>query len=189
MVFTRACPGCGGTGRIVTEACRSCAATGVQARSEVVTVAVPSGVESGARIVVPGRGHAAGAGGVAGDLYVTIQVLDHPHFRRQGRDLHLTLPVAIHEAVLGARVEVPTLDGVVRLRIPPGTPSGQRLRLRGRGVPPPPGTDAEAGDLVVDVQIVLPPVRDERSRELLREFGRINETDVRAGLFSQVGGS
>jgi molecular chaperone DnaJ len=100
-----------------------------------------------------------------------------------GRDLFLTLPVAIHEAVLGAKVDVPTLDGPVRLRIPPGTASGQRLRLRGRGVPPVPGVAAGAGDLVVEVQIVLPPVRDERSRELLREFGRLNDADVRAGLF------
>jgi molecular chaperone DnaJ len=91
--------------------------------------------------------------------------------------------VAIHEAVLGARVDVPTLDGPVRLRIPPGTASGQRLRLRGRGVPPVAGVAAEAGDLIVEVQIVLPPVQDERSRELLREFGRLNDADVRAGLF------
>ena len=184
MVFTRSCDACAGAGRLLTEPCRACGASGVQGRSEVVTVQVPPGIETGARVAVPGRGHAA-AGGAAGDLYVTIAVAEHPHLRRVGRDLHLTLPVAIHEAVLGARVEVPTLEGPVRLRIPPGTPSGQRLRLRGRGVPPGPGVEAEPGDLIVEVQIVLPPVRDERSRELLREFGRLNETDVRAGLFGK----
>jgi molecular chaperone DnaJ len=183
MVFTRACDGCGGSGRLVTEPCRPCGGAGVQGRSEVVTVPVPPGVESGARMAVPGRGHAGAGGGQPGDLYVTVDVAEHPHFRRVGRDLHLTLPVAIHEAVLGARVDVPTLDGPVRLRIPPGTASGQRLRLRGRGVPPVAGVAAEAGDLIVELQIVLPPVRDERSRELLREFGRLNDTDVRAGLF------
>jgi len=183
MVFTRACDHCGGAGRLQTQPCRACGGSGVQARSEVVTVTVPPGVESGSRIAVPGRGHAAARGARPGDLYVTVSVADHPHFRRVGRDIHLTLPVAIHEAVLGARVDVPTLDGRIRLRIPPGTASGQRLRLRGRGVPPVPGVDAEAGDLIVEVQIVLPPIRDERSRELLREFGRLNDQDVRAGLF------
>ncbi len=183
MVFTRSCDGCGGGGRLLSQPCRACRGAGVESRSEVVTVTVPPGVESGARIAVPGRGHAGSGGGPTGDLYVTVSVADHPHFRRVGRDLFLTLPVAIHEAVLGAKVEVPTLDGPVRLRIPPGTPSGQRLRLGGRGVRPMPGVAAEAGDLIVEVQIVLPPIRDERSRELLREFGRLNDADVRAGLF------
>jgi molecular chaperone DnaJ len=114
---------------------------------------------------------------------VTIEVADHPFFRREGRDLHLTLPVGVHEAALGARVEVPTLDGPVRLRIPPGTPSGQRLRLRGHGVPSASGAGGDAGDLIVDLQIVLPPVTDARSRELLKEFGRLNSVDVRAHLF------
>lgn len=185
MVFTRACDVCGGGGRLTTQPCRACGGVGLQARSEVVNVPVPPGVESGARIAIPGRGHVSAAGGPVGDLYVTVSVAEHPHFRRVGRDLHLTLPVAIHEAVLGARVDVPTLDGPVRLKVPAGTPSGRRLRLRGRGVPPGPGVDAEAGDLIVDVQIVLPPVQDERSRELLREFGRLNDVDVRAGLFGR----
>ena len=113
-------------------------------RSEVVTVVVPPGIEHGARVAVPGRGHAGARGGPAGDLYVTVEVAPHPFFRREGRDLHLTLPVAVHEAALGARVDVPTLDGPVRLRIPPGTPSGQRLRMRGQGVPAAAGGRAEA---------------------------------------------
>ena len=183
MAFTRPCDACGGGGRIATEVCQPCGGAGVESRSDVVTVPVPPGVESGARISLPGGGHVSRVGAPAGDLYVTVSVAGHPHFRRVGRDLFLALPVAIHEAVLGARVEVPTLDGPVRLRIPPGTASGQRLRLRGRGVPPIPGVAAEPGDLIVEVQVVLPPVRDERSRELLREFGRLNDIDVRAGLF------
>ena len=174
---------CGGAGLIATERCSTCGGAGVESRSDVVGVPVPPGVESGARISLSGAGHAGRGAEPAGDLYVTVSVASHPHFRRAGRDLHLVLPVAIHEAVLGARVDVPTLDGPVRLRVPPGTPSGQRLRLRGRGVPPVPGIAAEAGDLIVEVQVVLPPIRDERSRELLREFGRLNDVDVRAGLF------
>jgi len=184
MVFASACEACEGTGRLVVQPCRTCRGAGVQLRSEVVTLGVPPGVESGSRIAVPGRGHAGARGGPCGDLYVTLDVASHPHFRRHGRDLYLTLPLAVHEAALGARVDVPTLHDSARLRIPPGTASGRRFRVRGAGVPAAAGSPAsEAGDLVVDVQIVLPPVRDERSRELLREFGRLNAMDVRAHLY------
>jgi molecular chaperone DnaJ len=183
LVFTKPCDACDATGRLTREPCMACRGLGIAPRSEVVTVMIPPGVESGARIAVPGRGHAGARGGPAGDLYVTIEVLDHPFFRRDGRDLQLLLPVAVHEAALGARVDVPTLNGSVRLRIPPGTPSGQRFRLAGEGVPSLAGGADDAGDLVVEVQIVLPPVRDERSRELLKEFGRLNDVDVRAQRF------
>jgi molecular chaperone DnaJ len=181
MVFTTPCDGCAGTGRLSAQNCRPCAGVGVQVRSEVVTIAVPPGIEGGARVSVPGRGHAGARGGSSGDLYVTVEVGEHPYFRRVGRDLHLTVPLAVHEAALGARIDVPTLDGPVRLRIPPGTSSGRRLRVTGRGVPSVNGTDA--GDLIVETQIVLPAIRDERSRELLKEFGRLNDVDVRREMF------
>jgi molecular chaperone DnaJ len=184
MVFSRTCEDCGGAGHISAQPCRPCAGAGVQPRSEVVTLPVPAGVQSGDRLAVPGRGHAGARGGPAGDLYVTIDVEPHPHFRREGPDLHLTLPLAVHEAAFGARIDVPTLEGQVRLRIPPGTSSGRKLRVRGAGVPAPAGAPADlAGDLIVDVQIVLPPIRDERSKDLLREFGALNAGDVRAHLF------
>ena len=182
MVFTSQCESCDGTGRLTRQGCRMCAGVGVQSRSEVVTVGVPPGVDSGARIAVPGRGDAGARGGPSGDLYVTVEVAAHPFFRRVGRDLYLTLPIAVHEAVLGARIDVPTLDGPVRVRIPSGTSSGRRLRVPGRGVPSPNGT-GEPGDLVVETQIVLPAIRDERSRELMREFGRLNDVDVRREMF------
>lgn len=185
MVFMKPCDRCGGDGRLVAQSCRSCAGAGLQTRSEVVTLVVPPGLESGARVAVPGRGHAGARGGPAGDLYVRVEVLAHEFLRRAGRDLHLTLPVAVHEAALGARVSVPTLDGPVPLRIPPGTPSGRRLCLRGRGVPATDGLAHGAGDLVAVVEIVLPPIRDERSRALLREFGTLNHEDVRAHLFQR----
>jgi molecular chaperone DnaJ len=184
MVFTKACDACAGSGRLTSEPCRSCAGAGVAPRSEVVTVTLPPGVEHGARVVVPGRGHAGSHGGPAGDLYVAIDVAPHPHFRREGRDLRLRLPVAVHEAALGARVDVPTLDGAVKLRIPPGAASGQQLRVRGRGVPGPTDEDP-AGDLLIDLQVVLPPVLDERSKTLIREFGALNSLDVRADLFGR----
>jgi molecular chaperone DnaJ len=182
LVFTGACEACAGSGRLDVQPCRSCQGIGVQARSEVVTLELRPGTADGDRIAVPGRGNAGSRGGPAGDLYINIAVSQHPFFRRAGRDLELTLPVAVHEVALGARVDVPTLTDTVRLRIPPGTPSGRKLRLRGYGIPAGHGAD-EAGDLNVELQIVLPAVRDERSKELLREFGRLNDTNVRGHLF------
>ena len=140
----------------------------------------PAGLADGARIRVPGKGHVGRNGGEHGDLYITVQVQPHPLFHREGDDLHVAMPIAVHEAALGAKIEVPSLDGPARLRVPPGTQSGQRFRLRERGVPSPHA--ARRGDLVVEVKLVLPKVLDERSKELLREFGRINREDVRREL-------
>ena len=98
---------------------------------------VPGGLADGARIRVPRKGHAGRSGGESGDLYITVHVRPHPTFRREGDDLHIVVPVAIHEAALGAKIDVPSLDGTARLRVPPGTQSGQRFRLRERGVPSP----------------------------------------------------
>jgi molecular chaperone DnaJ len=185
MVFTAPCEVCHGEGRLSIERCRTCQGSGLQPRGEVVTIAVPPGVEDGARLVVPGRGHLSGQDAAVGDLYVRVRVAAHRVFRRVGRDLHITLPVAVHEAALGARVDVPTLGEPVRVKIPPGTSSGQSLRLSGRGVPA--ASPAEsAGDLVIDVQIVMPPLRDERSRELMREFGQLNTMDARRHLFEET---
>ena len=183
MVFNKPCDACEGTGRVSVLPCRACGGAGVQPRSEVVTVGVPPGIESGSRIAVPGRGHAGARRGPAGDLYISVDVAPHAFFRRAGRDLYLTVPIAVHEAAFGTKVEVPTLGDPVRLRIPPGTSSGQQFRLRGYGVQPANGDGREPGDLVVDVQIALPPVTDERSRELLKEFGRLNDVNVRQHLF------
>jgi DnaJ-class molecular chaperone len=129
---------------------------------------------------VPGKGNAGWSGGESGDLYITVQVSPHPLYRREGDDLHITVPIAIHEAALGARIEVPTPEGAARLRIPPGTQSGQRFRLRERGAPS--IRDGRRGDLVVEMKLVLPKLLDERSKELLREFGRINGENVRESL-------
>jgi molecular chaperone DnaJ len=149
-------------------------------RTETLTIELPPGLADEARIRVQGKGHVGRHGGENGDLFITVRVQPHPVFRRQGDDLHVTIPIAIHEAGLGAKVEVPSLDGPARLRVPPGTQSGQRFRLRERGAPSP--RDGRRGDLVVEVKLVLPKLLDERSKELLREFGRINSEDVRRPL-------
>ena len=149
-------------------------------RTDVAVVGVPPGVADGERVRVAGRGHAGRRAGAPGHLYVTVDVGAHPLFRRDGDDLHLVVPIAIHEAALGAKIDVPTIDGSGRLRVPPGTQSGQRFRLRGRGAPSTRG--GRHGDLVVEVQLSLPRLVDERSKELLREFGRLNHASVRQDI-------
>ncbi len=179
MVFSKPCAACGGTGRQRFQRCLVCSGHGRAVRSEAVAVRVPPGAPDGTQLRIPGRGHVGRNGGRTGDLYVDVRVQPHPVLRREGDDLVMVVPVAVHEAVLGARIALPTLDGEIRLRIPPGTQAGQRFRLGGRGVP----TRAdECGDLVVEVKLVLPPLVDERSKELLREFGRLNDADVREQL-------
>lgn len=176
MVFAKNCPRCAGTGMLRQERCEGCQGQGVAPRTEVVTVRVPAGVPDGARVRVVGKGHAGVRGGVPGDLYLDVHVEEHPRFRRDGDDVHLILPIAVHEAGLGTKIDVATPDGVARVRVPPGTQSGQRFRLRERGVPT---RNGGKGDLVVEVRLALPKVLDERSKELLREFGRINGESVR----------
>jgi molecular chaperone DnaJ len=184
MVFSKPCAHCGGSGRQRQTRCPTCGGSQIEMRTEPLTVATPAGLGDGARIRVPGKGNVGRNGGENGDLYITLQVHPHPLFRREGDDLHLVVPVAVHEAALGAKFEVPSLDGPARVRVPPGTQSGQRFRLRERGVWSP--RDGRRGDLVVEVRLVLPKLLDERSKELLRELGRINREDVRRELNSVV---
>jgi molecular chaperone DnaJ len=179
MVFAKSCAACGGTGQQRYQRCEVCAANGRLVRSEPVSVYVPPGIPDGARLRVPEHGHTGLRGGRTGDLYVDIHVQPHPLFRREGDDLFIVVPVAVHEAVLGARIDVPTLDGGVKLKIPAGTQGGQRFRMSDRGAPNHAGT---RGDLIVEVKLVLPAVADERSKELMREFGRLNGEDVRRDL-------
>lgn len=180
MVFSKPCSLCGGSGRQRQTRCPTCGGQQVETRSEVLTIGVPPGLADGSRVRVPGKGHVGRNGGENGDLYVSVHVKPHPLFRREGDDLHLVVPLAIHEAALGAKIEVPSLEGPTRLRVPPGTQSGQRFRLRERGVPSP--RHGRRGDIVVEARLVLPKVLDERSKEILREFGRINGEDVRKDL-------
>jgi molecular chaperone DnaJ len=175
MVFSRPCPECRGAGMQADVRCPACGGQQTLLRTEAVIINVPAGLADGARIRLPNRGHAGRFGGEPGDLMITVHVEPHPLFRREGDDLHFVVPIAIHEAALGAKVEVPSFDGPARLRVPPGTQSGQRFRLRERGAPS--ARDGRRGDLVVEVKLALPKILDERSKALLREFGQINATD------------
>ncbi|MGE5814762.1 MAG: DnaJ C-terminal domain-containing protein [Acidobacteriota bacterium] len=179
MVFSRACTTCGGTGRRRELVCTACAGQGATARTERVVVRIPAGIGDGARLRVPGKGHAGPGGGPPGELVVAVSVSAHPLFQRQGDDLLLKVPIAAHEAMLGSKIDVPTPTGTAKVRVPPGTQPGQRFRLHGRGVP---GADGRVGDLVVEVKIVIPQLRDERSKELMREFAQLNTANVRSEL-------
>ena len=170
MVFTKSCAACDGSGRQKSQRCAACAGHGRHVRTDAVPVVLPAGVDEGARLRIADRGHAGRYGGRDGDLYVTVHVHPHPIFRRQGDDLCVVIPIGVHDAVLGARVDVPSLEGPIKLRIPPGTQGGQRFRLTERGVPTAAGG---RGDLLIDIRIVLPAVVDERGKELMREFGKL----------------
>ena len=153
---------------------------GSSGRSEAVAVKLPAGVREGETVRLAGQGNAGRHGGQVGDLHITVHVEPHPLFRREGDDLHLDVPVAIHEAAFGAKIDVPSPTGTCRMRVPPGTQSGQRFRLRERGVP---STRAgRPGDLIVTVRVVLPPLEDERSRALVRELASAYPDDVRKTL-------
>ena len=190
MVFTKDCAACGGSGHERHRRCPLCAGQGRSVRSEAVVVRVPAGVHDGAQLRVAERGHAGTHGARSGDVYIHVKVQPHPALRREHDDLHLVVPIAIHEAALGARIEVPSFDGPVRLRIPPGTQGGQRFRVSGRGAPSRSGQGFAGqtegrGDLWIEIRIVLPPIADERSKELMKEFARLNPSDVRAALAQQ----
>lgn len=145
---------------------------------ESITVRIPAGVTDGGKLRIPGKGGEGVEGGPAGDLWIRVRVEPHPVFRVEGRDLEFDLPIGVAEAVAGARVEVPTLDGRATLTIPPGTSSHARLRLRGQGVPA--SGSQSAGDLYARVKIVVPKDVDDEAREALE---RIEQDDPRKGLF------
>ena len=180
MVFSRGCTGCDGSGRQRPAPCSPCGGSGQETRSEAVQISIPAGISDGDRIRTEGAGNAGLRGGPVGDLYITAHVAPHPLFRREGDDVHIALPMAVHEAALGARINVSAPDGMARLRVPPGTQSGQRFRVRERGATS--VRDGRRGDLVIEVRLMLPRLLDERSKELLREFGRINGENVREHL-------
>jgi molecular chaperone DnaJ len=184
MKFNTTCPRCGGTGKL-RNVCTVCRGDGVVSRPETITVRIKPGTRDGQRIRLAGKGNAGERGGAPGDLYIVIRVGDHPVFHRSGDDITLTVPVSSTEAALGAKVEVPTIDGRALLRIPPGTQSGQKLRLREKGVPSA-TKEGHRGDEIVEVRIVVPHVQDERSKEILRELAKLNPEDPRAELWREI---
>ena len=183
MRFQIGCPRCRGAGKL-RHTCSACHGDGRILRTDAIDVRIPAGTQEGARLRIPGKGNAGAADGAAGDLYIVVRPEPHPYFRRQGDDIHIAVPVTVTEAALGSKIEVPTIDGQALLRIPPGTQSGQKFRVRERGVLNP--RTGRRGDQYVEVQIHVPRVVDERSKEILRELARLNPQDPRAQLFTRL---
>jgi len=185
MKFNIQCPRCGGTGK-VTNACPTCHGEGTVARTENIDFRIKPGTRDSQRIRLAGKGNAGTNGGAPGDLYLIIRAGTHPVFTRQVDDIHITVPVTVAEAALGAKIEVPTIDGRAQLKIPPATQSGQKLRMRERGVPSA-TQEGKRGDEIVTVEIVVPHVQDERSKEILREFAKLNPDDPREAIWAKIG--
>jgi len=190
MKFNIQCPRCAGTGK-VQNACVTCDGAGVLTRREPLEFRIKAGTRDGQRIRLAGKGNSGTEGAPAGDLFLTIRVGAHKFFQRMGDDIYITVPITVAEAALGAKIDVPTIDGVAnhagmsQLKIPPGTQAGQKLRMREKGVVSA-TREGERGDQIVEIKIVVPKVQDERSKEILRELQKLNPEDPRAEMLSEI---
>ena len=169
----------------MTSDCPTCHGEGTVSKTETVEFRIKPGTRDGQRIRLQGKGNAGTNGGAAGDLYVIVRTGTHPVFTRVGDDIQLKVPVTIAEASLGAKIEVPTIDGRAQLKIPPGTQNGQKLRMRERGVESA-SHAGQRGDEIVTVEVVIPTLNDERSREIMRELAKLNAQDPRTALFEKL---
>jgi molecular chaperone DnaJ len=184
MKFNVTCPRCHGTGKNIST-CPVCHGEGTVSKTEPLEVRIKAGTRDGQRIRLAGKGNAGAHGGAAGDLYVIIRIDEHPVYRRDGDDIYLTVPVTVAEAALGAKIEVPTIDGRALLKIPPGTQPGQKLRLREKGVHSA-TKEGVRGDEIVEITVTVPMPRDERTKELLKELAKLNPEDPREELWKKV---
>jgi molecular chaperone DnaJ len=180
FTIERECSRCGGSGRVVADPCASCRGIGTLEKTRSLSLNIPAGVETGNRLRLTGEGEAGKHGGPAGDLYVVINVEDHPIFTRQGADVACEVPVSVVQAALGAEIEVPTLDGTARLLIPAGTQHSTVLTLKGKGGPK--GRLGGRGDQRVIIGVEVPRRLTARQAELLREFQSLQEEGSEPGI-------
>jgi molecular chaperone DnaJ len=184
MKFNVTCPRCHGTGKNIST-CPVCHGEGSVESVNPLEIRIKAGTRDGQRIRIAGKGNAGLRGGAPGDLYVIIRTEGHSLFQREGDDIHIVVPVSAVEAALGSKIEVPTIDGRSMLKIPPGTQSGQKLRLREKGVPSATQEGAR-GDEIVEVKITVPMPRDEKTKELLRELAKLNPEDPREEIWKGI---
>ena len=170
FAVSRTCPACGGAGQTIKESCAECRGQGRIESSHITPVAIPAGVDNGMRLRVPGEGEPGANGGPAGDLYVFIEVSEHPFFERRGADLYCNVPISIAQAALGAEIRVPTLHGDESLSIPEGTQPGTLFRKKGKGLPDPHGGK---GDLYVNVRVAIPSKLTKEQKALFEQLHRV----------------
>ncbi len=183
----RTCPTCGGLGQTIKNPCKECHGAGRVEKERQLSVNIPAGVETGTRIRLAGEGEAGMRGGPTGDLYIFIEVREHPLFQREGVNLYCRVPVSMTAAALGGEVEVPTIDGGrSRVKIPSGAQTGKQMRLRGKGMPALRG--GGAGDMLIEIAVETPVNLTSRQKEILREFERLSEDNNPEGssFFSKV---
>lgn len=173
--ISRTCTTCGGVGQVITDPCTNCRGEGRVVKRRSLEVKVPAGVEDGMRMRYASQGEPGFFGGPAGDLYVVLHVKEHAFFHRDGRDLHCSIPISYPQAALGAEIEIPTLDGTHKLKVPEGTQSGTVFRVKGKGVPVLNGHGK--GDILVEVRVDVPKKLNKRQRELLNELSGLTTVD------------
>jgi len=166
--LSQPCPACQGRGRVVTKRCNTCRGNGSTVATETITVKIPPGAATGSRVKLKGRGGAGSQGGPAGNLYIELTVRPHPVFKRDGNNLYVEVPVTVVEAVLGGKIKVPTLDGSVTMTLPPGTDSGKKFRLKGKGIPN--IKTGISGDEYALIKIVVPKKVSKKTKEALTEL-------------------
>ncbi len=185
--ISRPCSVCRGAGSVIKDPCGDCRGAGTVRTSKKMTVKIPHGVDTGSRLRIPGEGEPGERGGRPGDLYIFINVAPHPLFRRENDDVILDVPISFTQAALGAEIEVPTLEGRVKLKVPPGTQSGKVLRLKGKGIAS--LQTGRLGNAQVIIRVETPAKINKRQRELLEEFASISGEDttpLRKNFFSKV---
>jgi molecular chaperone DnaJ len=175
--FSRPCQQCRGSGKLIRDPCPGCRGRGIRRQTRNVRVKVPQGVKDGGRIRIRGKGTPGQSGGPSGDLILHLEVEPHPLFQRNGKNLYLVLPLTYTEAALGVTLEIPTLHGSVKLRIPSGTPTGKTFRVRGGGVPTKRG---KAGDLLVETRVDIPKKVNRKQRQLLESLAELEPGDIRS---------
>lgn len=183
MRFNLSCARCNGTGRM-QNVCPKCRGEGASTSTESVEVRLPAGIKDGERLRVAGKGNAGVMGGPSGDLFITVRVEPHEFFRRDGDDVHITVPITAWEAALGTKLEVPTIDGRALLKIPHGTQTSQKFRLREKGILN--ARKEKRGDQIVEVEVQAPKATDVRSRELLKQLADLETEDPRASMWAKV---
>jgi molecular chaperone DnaJ len=177
------CNECGGTGRKVTAACRKCGGQGRMVVTETINVKIPAGADNGSVVRLTGKGNAGAGGGPPGNLLMEISIQPHPVFKRKGDDIHVEVPVTFGEAALGARVEVPTLDGVTMMKVPPGTQGGKRFKLSGKGFVSP--KSGHRGDEYVEIKIAVPKDIPEKAKEAIRTIEALYGESPRKGTVTE----